>query len=134
MTVKTTEDIITDLLDIINPIMIMTTHYQTLSMFVQDCNYDGLTIDETLDYINDFYELYTQTDSEKTKQEIRIQCQQQNINPMYLSEFYITYSNELTTMAIQTAEENKDYLEAMKEEMNDPTSLIQKVKEYAKNL
>ena len=112
----------------------MTTHYQTLSMFVQDCNYDGLTIDETLDYINDFYELYTQTDSEKTKQEIRIQCQQQNINPIYLSEFYITYSNELNTMIIQTAEENKDYLEAMKEEMNDPTSLIQKVKEYAKNL
>ena len=134
MTVKTTEDIIIDLLNIINPIMIMTTHYQTLSMFVQDCNYDGLTIDETLDYINDFYELYTQTDSEKTKQEIRIQCQQQNINPIYLSEFYITYSNELNTMIIQTAEENKDYLEAMKEEMNDPTSLIQKVKEYAKKL
>ena len=91
-------------------------------------------IDETLDYINDYYETYIQTDSPKIKEDIRKQCQKNNINPIYLSEFYITYSNELQTMAGQTSEENKEYITAIKEEMLDPTEMINDVKEYIKNL
>lgn len=134
MTVKTTEDIITDLLNLINPVMIMITHYHLLAMFVEDYQYDGLLIDETLDYINDYYETYSNTDSPKIKEKIRKQCQKDNINPMYLSEFYITYSNELQTITGQTPEENREYLTALKEEMLDPTEMINDVQEYIKNL
>lgn len=130
---KTTDDIIYKLQNIINPLMLLTAHYDVLSMFIQSCEYDGAIIDQKLDIIEDYYQLYNEA-PENHQKEIIDDLIKQDINPIFLSEFFITYEQDLEVMKQQDPTENKDYLNTLNEEVYNPTELIQEVKAYAKQL
>ena len=130
---KTTDDIIIELQKIINPLMLLTAHYDVLSMFVESCKYDGAIIDQKIDTLEDYYQLYNEA-PEKQQKQIIDDLIQQDINPIFLSDFFITYEQDLEVMKQQDSNENKQYMESLNEEIYNPTGLIKEVKAYANGL
>lgn len=130
---KTTDDIIYGLQNIINPLLLLTAHYDTLKMFIKSCEYDGAIIDQKLDILEDYYQLYNEAPEKQQKQIIE-EIITQDINPLFLSEFFITYEQDLEVMKQQDTDENKEYIKTLTEEIYNPTELIKEVKAYAEKL
>ena len=113
--------------------MLLTAHYDVLSMFVKSCKYDGAIIDQKIDTLEDYYQLYNEA-PEKQQKQIIDDLIQQDINPIFLSDFFITYEQDLEVMKQQDSNENKQYMETLNEEIYNPTALIKEVKAYANGL
>lgn len=132
-TETTTEDIILGLQKIINPLMLLTAHFDMLKMFIEDCEYNGAIIEQNIDIIDDYYQAYNEAPETQRKQIIQ-DLIKLGVNPIYLSEFYITYDEDIEVMKQQDPEENREYMEQLQQEVQNPTELIKDVKAYTKQL
>lgn len=132
-TEKTIEDVILGLQKIINPLMLLTAHFDMLKMFIEDCEYNGAIIDQNIDIIDDYYQAYYEAPENQRKQIIQ-ELITLKVNPIYLSEFYITYDEDIEVMKQQNPTENKEYMEQLQQEVQNPSELIQDVKAYAEQL
>lgn len=130
---KTIDDVIFGLQKLINPVMMLSAHYDVLQMFVENCNYDGTHMEQILDTLEEYYELYQQSPETQQKQIID-ELIKMNINPIFLSEFFITYEQDLEVMKQQEIPENKEYMATLTEEVTNPTELIKDVKAYVQQL
>ena len=126
---KTSLDIVQNLQKIINPVMLLTAHYDLLTMFIEECDFEGAIIEQRTDLLDDYYSLYNESTDEQ-KPEIIGAMIEDGINPRYLSEFFIYYDSDIEVMKHQTKHENIQYMQSLFKEVADPTELINCVREY----